>query len=189
MAAAQAAAQAAAPAVTFTDGFITIREIEFEAENEAIGRRISIEHEQIVRIDFATGETTPTLEPVLIPAGTYSYVSISVELLDESDEPGMVLLGTYTRTDGSTVPLRFEFNSGEVFEAEGEDVTFGEEMSAMALITFDPGVWFSVISANRLDNAELVNGVLVVSETVNEDIFNDVADRLDEATEVTIQVP
>ena len=92
--------------------------------------------------------------------------------------------GTYTRLDSSTDPIRFEFNSGEVFEAESAGASVQIDKIAIAKITFDPSIWFSVISSERLDNANLDgSGVIVISETQNAAIFSDVADRLDISTQ------
>ena len=169
----------------FNSGFFTIREIVFDGENEI--QSVSITHEQVSVIDFATGVPNPPLRSVLIPAGVYQGVNLGVELQDEDDSPTVLLEGTYTRSDGSSVPIRFAFNSGEVFEANAEHVTLVADREAIAVITVDPVAWFSVISAARLDGAALVNGVLVVSEGVNEAIFSDVADQLDEATQAVFR--
>lgn len=165
----------------FNSGFITIREIVFDGDNET--GSVSITHEQVSVIDFATGIPDPPLSSVLIPVGVYESVNLGVELQDVDSSPTLVLDGTYVRSDGASVPIRFEFNSGEVFEANATHVTLVAEREAIAVIIFDPIAWFSVISAARLDGAALENGVLVVSESINADIFSDVADQLDEATQ------
>jgi len=92
--------------------------------------------------------------------------------------------GTYTRSDNSTSPIRFEFNSGEVFEAEtSQKITVNKDTTVLSKIVFDPNVWFSVVSTNALDNATLTDGVIVISGNSNASIFDLVADRLDVSTE------
>ncbi|MFP8488704.1 hypothetical protein ACKGJO_06335 [Gracilimonas sp. Q87] len=86
------------------------------------------------------------------------------------------------------VSLHFEFNSGEVFEAEADQVEFLEESVATTQITFDPVFWFSDVTSEMLDNASRdANGVIVISETSNAEIFSNVADKLDVATQATFQ--
>lgn len=173
--------------VQFSSGFITIREIVFDGDM-AEGGSVSITHEQIAEIDVATGNTTPSLDAVEIPAGTYLSPNLGIELQDESDQPGMVIEGTYTDTAGNQVSLRFEFNSGEVFEAESDQVELEEGSVATAQITFDPVFWFSDVTSEMLDNAGRdTNGVIVISETSNGEIFSNVADKLDVATQATFQ--
>ncbi len=100
----------------------------------------------------------------------------------------MVLNGTYTDADGVSHPIRFEFNSGETFEVEKEGtITFSTNESALAQITFDPALWFADVTNEELSRAIKDNeGVIVISETQNEEIFDIVADGLDLATEVEI---
>ncbi|MDX1586933.1 MAG: hypothetical protein R3222_09320 [Balneolaceae bacterium] len=173
--------------VQFSSGYITIREIVFDGDMVE-GGSVSITHEQVAEIDVATGNTTPSLDAVQIPAGTYSSPNLGIELQDVNDQPQMVINGTFTDDTGSQVPLRFEFNSGEVFEAESDQVTLVENQVATAVITFDPVFWFSDVTTEMLNNATRNGeGVIVISETSNADIFTNVADKLDVATQATFQ--
>lgn len=62
-------------------------------------------------------------------------------------------------------------------------------MNVIAEVTFDPIVWFSGVSTDMLEQADKNNdGVIVISETSNTDIFDMVADGLDLATEIEIQM-
>jgi hypothetical protein len=170
----------------FNDGFITLTALEYEAENGL--ESVEFELEQVVVIDFATGIPTPDIRAIQIPAGTYQEVEIEVELFDENDEPSVVLNGTYTEPDGTTHPVRFEFNSGETFEVEREGtIVFTEGQSALAEITFDPSVWFAGVTDELMADATQSNGVIVISENQNSEIFDIVADGLDLATELEIE--
>ncbi len=172
--------------LTFDSGFIIIREIVFDGD--PVGApSVSITHEQISTIDFATGEATPPVN-VEIPASEYKSVNLGIEIQDENDNPTIVIEGQYTRTDGTTSPIRFEMVSGEVFEAEAESASVPSNIPAIAKITFDPISWFSRISSQKLDNAKTNNnGVIVISENRNEAIFDLVADGLDRSTEAVFQ--
>lgn len=174
--------------IVFTDGFITLTAMEFEAESENDIESVEFELEQRVVIDFATGVPTPDIRGIEIPEGTYEEVSIEVELFDETDEPSVVLNGTHTAPDGTVHPLRFEFNSGETFEVEREgSIVFIQNQSAIAEITFDPSVWFAGVTDELMADANKnLNGVIVISETQNSEIFNIVADGLDLATKLEI---
>lgn len=174
--------------LVFDTGYVWVREIVFDGEmdnNTSISKTV----ERFSKIDFVSGVANPSLDDVIIPAGTYTSVNLGVELRDEDNQPAIMMWGTYTRSDNSVVPIRFEFNSGEVFEAESSGTaTVQSDEVATARITFDPSVWFSVVSANQLDNANTNNdGVLVVSENMNSAIFDAVADRLDISTQAEFQ--
>lgn len=178
--------QASTGNFVFNDGFITLTALEYEAENGL--ESVEFELEQVVVIDFATGIPNPDIRAIEIPAGTYEEVEIEIELFDETDEPSVVLNGTYTSPEGTSFPIRFEFNSGETFEVEREGtIVFTEGQSALAEITFDPSVWFAGVTDELMADATQTNGVIVISENQNDEIFDIVADGLDLATELEIE--
>jgi len=175
--------------LSFTSGFITLRELQFEVETENDSVEIDFEIEMNTKIDFATGETNPDISFAVIPAGTYNEMEVEIELQDEGDAPAMVLNGTYVDADGVSHDVRFEFNSGETFEVEKEGViTFSTSESALAQITFNPAVWFAEVTNEELAAATKTDGVIVISETKNPEIFDIVADGLDLATEIEIEM-
>ena len=172
----------------FTDGFITLIEVVFDGDLVG-GESVSISKEAIVIYDFGTGESQPANNVIDIPPGDYNDVYLGVELLDENDKPSLVIEGTYEKeSDGQVYPLRFEFNSGEVFEAEASRATVDPNTPAIAKITFNPHDWFSRVSFNQMERARVNNdGVIVISESSNEAIFDLVADGLDYSTEAVFR--
>ena len=174
-----------ASGLSFSSGFITIREVQFEAESDTDSVEVSLE--QVTKIDFATGVSTPDISGLVIPAGTYREVEVEIELQDNGDEPAVVLNGSFVN-DGVSTPVRFEFNSGETFEVEKEGmITFAGGESIVAQVTFDPNVWFLGVESEQLLSAtKNAEGIIVISATQNANIFDVVADGLDLATEVKI---
>ena len=177
-----------ANSLVFNTGSVIIREIVFDGElvTGDSTQSVSITHAQIATINLVTGNATPAVE-VEIPVGTYRWVNLGIEIQDENDIPSVVAEGTYTNADGIETPVRFEFNSGEVFEAEAPEHTFQDGTNAVAEIDFSPAVWFSTITSTQLDNATRTDGVIVVSESSNSAIFDIVADGLDNATQATFK--
>ena len=172
--------------VVFNSGYVVVREVVFDA-NKNNGSNISITEEKVTTIDLITGTANPAFK-MDIPAGTYTSVNLGIEIQDETSRPSVVAEGLYTNASGVTTPIRFEFNSGEVFEANSvAPVTLTENTAATAKITFDPHVWFSTVTRAQMDNAIRTNGVIIVSETRNTGIFNIVADRLDNATQAVFK--
>jgi hypothetical protein len=168
--------------LVFTSGSITFREVVFDADRADTDQSISVTHEQIAVLDFATGVITPAVN-IKVPAGTYNDVYLGIEIQDEGDKPGIVIEGTYTNSDNVVKPIRFEFNSGEVFEAEADSVVLNENTNVVTRITFDPQYWFATITASQLDNATMTGGRILISATSNVNIFSIVAERLDDRTE------
>jgi len=172
--------------LVFNSGYVVVREVVFDG-NKSDGSSVSITEEKITTIDLVTGKANP---PFLIdiPAGTYTSVNLGIEIQDETSRPSVVAQGVYTSPAGVATPIRFEFNSGEVFEANAVSaVTIDQNTPATAKITFDPHIWFSTITKTQLDNAVRTNGVIIISETSNAALFNIVADQLDNATQAVFK--
>jgi len=170
--------------LVFNSGSVIIREIVFDGERVSSSGTVSesITHEQISTINLATGVASPSVE-VTIPFGEYIDVNLGIEIYDEVDAPSVIAEGIYINESGTEIPVRFEFNSGEVFEVDAEAHTFTEGSTAIAEINFSPAIWFSTISGAMLDDAIQVEGVILINESTNSTIFDIVADRLDNATQ------
>lgn len=170
----------------FNSGYVVVREVVFDGDRNN-GTSVSITEEKITTIDLINGTANPPFV-MDIPAGTYTSINLGIEIQDETSRPSVVAEGVYTNAAGVATPVRFEFNSGEVFEANSvAPVTLNQNTPATAKITFDPHVWFSTVTRTQMDNAVKTNGVIVVSETRNAGIFNIVADRLDNATQAVFK--
>lgn len=175
-----------AASVVFNSGYVVVREVVFDGDRNG-GESVSITEEKITTIDLVTGTANPPFV-MDIPAGTYTSVNLGIEIQDETSRPSVVAEGVYTNASGVSTPLRFEFNSGEVFEANSVgSVTLSQNTPATAKIIFDPHAWFSTLTRAQLDNAARTNGVIVISETRNPELFSIVADRLDNATQAIFQ--
>lgn len=173
--------------LSFASGTIILRRVEFQAQtqNDSVG--IDFQVEMNTKIDFATGKTTPDISYAEIPAGTYDQVEVEIELQDNGPEPAIRLNGTYIDLSGTSHDVLFEFNSGENFEVEKQGkITFSTNESALAQVTIDPSAWFAAVTNEQLSSASKVNGVIVISENYNSDIFDIVSDGLDLAKEVEI---
>ena len=170
--------------LVFNSGSITIREVVFDGENgnTSVTRTVP----QVASIDYTTGTVSPEVF-IEIPAGEYTSVNLGIELQDVNAIPAMVIDGTYTNSDDEIIPIRFEFNSGEVFEANAASVTIPAGTDVIGKITFDALEWFSPITATQLDNATQTDGVIVISENSNSGIFDIVAERVDVATQAVFE--
>lgn len=175
--------------LVFHTGYVTIREIVFDGDLQGNNAgSVSITREQVTTIDLATGVAAPALDPVVIEAGTYKSPYLGIELLDENATPSLVVEGDFTHTNGSVIPIRFEFNSGEVFESEAATHTFVQDELAIAELKLDPVFWFNTVPQNMLDNANIgPEGFITISESSNSAIFDICADRLDINTQATFR--
>lgn len=175
--------------ISFTSGHIAISRLEFEAETENDSLEIEFDLKQNTLIDFATGNTTPDISAISIPAGIYEEIEVEIELRESSEVPAIVLDGTYVAPDGQSHSIRFEFNSEETFEVEREGmIVFEESQTAITQITFAPAVWFAGVTDEAMVNATKdADGVIVISSDHNPEIFDVVADGLDLASDLEIE--
>lgn len=178
--------------LNFQGGHIHLQEISFEGGRKQ-GKDVAFHHSaEGIKADFTSGGTYPPI--VLdIPQGTYNSIEVEVDNKEGvTGEPSILINGTYINGMGST-PFRFEFNSSETFEVEaeadngGKEIVLIEDMPAIAKVVFDPNYWFSTVTQSMLDNATLTNimgtPTIVISTSSNEDIYDIVVDRIDDATE------
>ena len=172
----------------FTSGTIVLREINFEVKTDNDSVDVDFGLEQEIILDYATGQTTPDISYAQIPAGTYSKVEVEIELKDDGSIPSMLLNGIYINPNGDTIPIRLEYNSGESFEVEQEGtITIADNQTALAQITIDPSSWFVGVTDAMMANATTdAQGVIVISETQNTEIFDIVANNFDLAREMEI---
>jgi hypothetical protein len=175
---------AAANDLVFTSGTITIREVVFDGDNEnqSISRTIA----QVADIDYATGTVSPAIT-IEVPPGNYTSVNLGIEMQDVGAAPSTVIEGTFTNANLEAIPLRFEFNSGEVFEATAASVSIAAGADIIGKVSFDALDWFSTVTASELANATLTDGTIIVSESSNSAIFDKVAARLDVGTQAVFE--
>lgn len=128
-----------------------------------------------------------------IPQGVYTELRVRFATFDDNGDATITVNGSFTNSQGTDVPIRFEFMSSETFEISGEDdvnsgvVVLDADMPSSAIIRLDPIYWFDILTTNQLENANLVdvNGVqtILINESNNDNLYDLLADRVDESTE------
>ena len=142
-------------------------------------------------IDLMTGEATPPLDLITVPAGTYRRVDVRFEPADAADArvpadlSGATLFasGQYGGAAASEFDLRVAFNEDARFESEG-----GIELSAGGIdelvMALDLNAWFGAASLERCasdDALEVVDGRLLIDDGACSSLENYLKDALKEA--------
>jgi hypothetical protein len=171
----------------FTTGTIKIKEINLDAKKDDHSS-VKASFKQPATIDFATQTVTPEISVELTP-GAYKSVKMEIKLQETSNEPTIVVEGTYVNSLNASVPIRFELVTGEGFKAEAKPVDLADRLNVMAKITFDPQYWFLNVTAAELDDAALAAGGnrILINKTTNTAIFNKVAERITHLTEAVFE--
>lgn len=178
----------------FYGGHIIISSFEFEGEREQASEvAFSREYEQGLSIPFTSDQAVEAWN-FQIPQGSYTSISIEFETFEGIGENNLVIEGSYQNSEGKGYPLVFALGSSESFEIEAESFSDGnqiivkKEAPVSAYIKLNPVHWFKNIPLSLLDEAEVVlwNGVptIVLSEELNEEIYDLIEDRLGEAAKV-----
>lgn len=167
------------PYFTWTSGTCVYRQTTFDATLDGATLPTSITTSVVTTVNLFTGVSTPQVVTTEITSGNYTNIGISMELQDNGVDDNIILQGIYTRSDNTQVPIRFLFNSGEVFEAVLASYFFEGGTSTTCWLQLNPNGWFSIIPRDDLDNGVLDgSGVMVISENSNTDIYNPVEMQL-----------
>lgn len=179
--------------LSFSGGHALISSISFEAESvhDVDSLDIEFELEKIIKADLSN--LTEPDYVANIPPGEYEEVEIEVEIKDTENEPGILFEGTFTNADGKEIPIKFDYRDGFEFEIEGEAadgqaIVLKSAEDPLAQITFDAQAWFSDVTHDDLEQAQLdSNNVLLITENFNTYIYDKVVNRMGEAEEAVFQ--
>lgn len=132
-----------------------------------------------------------------VPQGVYRSISIFFETTTDNSNASISVLGDYISNTNDTISIICEFQYSESFEIEIEDtkgsldLTLDKDNPKQSVIKFDPIYWFEIVPNSMLENANTtnVNGKtqMYINESVNEDIYELVVDRIEESTKIYIQ--
>lgn len=181
--------------LSFNSGYIRIAEFSVEGtRQEGAPVEMSKSFPGGLLIQFNANLSISELD-LEIPQGNYTDLDIEFDTFDDNDEPTIQVSGIYTNSSSQTFPVLFQFESSETFSINGESengeavIILDKNIPSHTLIQFDPQYWFDIVTNSMWNNADMtmVEGTLtiVISDSHNEDIYDIVADRVDEATEAT----
>lgn len=178
--------------LSFNEGYIRIAEFEYiGTRQEGAPIELSKEFEHGLVINFNAQNFVSELMGE-IPQGNYTDLKIDFDTHEGVDQPTIEVKGTYTDGSSTNWPILFQFMSSETFVIKGEDdagddiILLDKDIAAFVNVQLDPIYWFDIISQNMLDNANKydVDGIqtIVVNEELNGDIYDLLADRIDESS-------
>lgn len=187
--------------IDVVSGFLQIKKIELETEglDEAgnqFKREIELKFKEIKKIDFNEIDSGADFF-INIPTGNYEDIEFEIDLIEHRNEPSIQLDGTYTYQDGSSVPMRFQ-----IF-GDDDDIDFDVELETdndadlfflnginnpFALFQIDAKNWFADVSRAALEDADLTDGILLISESVNKSIYKTVESRIEDSADIELKM-
>ena len=149
----------------FQESVIYVRHIQvdlFEEEN-------SIDIDGPFLIDLVTGTSTPSLDDVEIPEGTYKRVDIRVDDSDDQLDGNSFVAVAQFEYDGAPVTLDLGLHFNEDIRIEHPDgVALGPDTDLVA--EFVVNDWLADVDIAECiddDDLEIVDGVLTINESVD----------------------
>lgn len=164
--------------ITWTSGFASATEIQFEAENE--NSEVEFESEARHRIDLFS--PLAALGNIMLPPGSYKEVEFQVELAPTQTDPALELRGTFNGT-----PVVFRINSALEIESELENVTITQGSDYNAIITLNLSLLTLGVSESALNSALLTNGEIIISANSNTALYNLMIANLSNLDEVEFE--
>lgn len=155
-------ADSAGESFTFTSAKAEVRDIEFYlAENEGCeeldlvapldchGNKIRVSGPIVV--DFFSGESSPSLAQLAIPAGTYRRVDVRFDTKSSNDdgENTPLLDGTFVANgtiDATGQAFKIQIDTNVEARYQNDDgIALPEDAPAWVLLNLDPTAWFSAM--------------------------------------------
>ena len=155
--------------VTWTAGTATISRFEFEAKRNDMD--IEVRSKKLTSVDLFA--PVPASISVLLDTGLYKEIEIRAVLAkDTGNTIPLILKGNYTTSTGTVVPIEIDYNDPGVIKTEVKDVTVNSTTNLSTVITMHLSRLLNHVSAASLDAAVKTNGTIVISNSVNKNIYN-----------------
>ena len=164
--------------ITWTSGFASATEIEFEAKKDNIELELKSEARQRINLFSPLS----TLGLVTIPPGIYKEVEFEIHISPAAPDAALELRGTYNST-----PIVFRVNTPIEIEAEFDDVTITQGNDFSAIISLNLSLLTLGITDAALSNAMLTNGEIIISATSNIALYNIMLANLKNIDDVEIE--
>lgn len=171
--------------VVWDKATMLVSKVKFEAEMKSVlTGRDSLEIEYSWRgpktIDLF--DLTSTIGSIVLPAGTYDKISLNVksEKEDANGLPLVYLSGNYTNVAGVIVPIVVSVSDPISFKTvqKGDTIVAGVAADLSSTIEIYLDQLMLKVDIAALDNATLTDGKLVISATLNKDLYETIMDNL-----------
>jgi hypothetical protein len=180
-----------------TNGFVQIKELELSVEGKdtrgGFEKEIEIEFDDIKKINFDEFDRSVDFF-INIPEGEYKEIELELDLIEYRNEPSIFIEGVYSK-DGTEIPVRFQYFGDEIdfrveIESDDDDVYFKIDRvnNPLALFEINALNWFSQISDAEFNNAQITDGVILLSRQSNKALYEKVKSRLESSADIEIEL-
>lgn len=179
-------AVAGSPSITWDTVQMVVSSVKLEAELKSL-----VTHRDSIEIEFKWNgpqmvnllDSTLSFGNFMLQPGFYDEIELEVEgeREDARPDPVFYMSGDYINTSGETVPVVVKVYSDLEFKTEKESVEVSEsDMDITSTIQLYLDELMVGITPEQLDNAELTEGVLVISAESNNELYQSITGKLTE---------
>lgn len=154
---------------TWKAGYLTISELNLEAKKD--NREIEFRLKKSSTIDLF--KSNQDLGSVHVPPGSHTEIEFELILNKQTTGNVFAISGDYKDESGRITPLEFNFNEGMTFKLQVEDQTINVSTDYTGLLTLQLNRLLANVTSLDLTTANKnVNGIIVVSNSSNVELFN-----------------
>ncbi len=159
----------AASNITWTSGIANVQQFKFEAEKG--NTEIEIKTGPLSNINLFSLD--PDLIKVNIDSGLYREIEVKIYLAKSASVNAipLTLKGSYASSSGA-VPIELYINDNVEIKLESENVKVEQTSDLASIVTLQVNKVLAGISASSLEAASKTNGIIVISNTSNTNIYN-----------------
>ena len=177
------AAMAGSSTISWDTAQMVVSNVKFEAELKS-----QVTHQDSIEISYKwTGpvlanmmDSTVTFGDFVLQPGFYDQIQIWVNgnRQDAGDQPVFYLHGIYS-SDTTTIPVKVEVNKNVSFKTKKDSIIVtSEAFDFTSYIQLYLDDLLTGITPSAFDNATLTDGVIVISEIKNRDIYQMIMSNL-----------
>jgi hypothetical protein len=168
--------------IQWTAGSGSATEIKFEAKlnSQETERKTQVAQ----KIDLMSAVTS--LGDITLTPGTYSEVEFKVELNPTGTDAALELTGQYT-SGGVTTPVIFRVTAPVELKNETNNVVVTDNSTYKAITTIDLSLITRNVTESMLNSAVRTNGTILITSSVNANIYNLLVNNLHESDEVEFE--
>ncbi|TFF36112.1 hypothetical protein [Mucilaginibacter psychrotolerans] len=155
--------------ITWTSGTANVSKFQFEAKKAGVKTEIEVPGANTINL-FAV---SPSLFPTKIDTGNYSEIEVKLALAPPAGNSiPFQLKGSFTKADGTAVPVELDVNEAMVLKTEITNVVIDATTDLKTTFTLHLNKLLSGVTLADLAAATATSGTVVLSSTSNTALFN-----------------
>ncbi|ASU36295.1 hypothetical protein [Mucilaginibacter xinganensis] len=161
---------AVAPVISWTQGTANIAEFKFEAKMGGIKKEVKAKGLTNVNLF----DLSPSFVNTTIDTGLFSEIEVKVEFVKSTTGAAipLVLKGSFTKPDGTVVPVELDVNDNFEIKAEAKNVFIDKTTNLKTTLILRLNELLQGVTPAELAAATQTSGTIVISSSSNAALLN-----------------